>query len=136
MHLEYLSEQELIDLANRVRNAANGDPIDSLQPSRCGKPKECLIATALNFQSSIWPKTHIPWNEQEVSGARDIWAMSVDDEDTAKAIAAVLKTDYEYVQRNDEELDNYDVRLPKRVGNTAQAFDNREGWTAKYATFF
>lgn len=118
------SEQEVIDFANKVREAGGGDLIEALMPSYPSDPNTCLIANALNFECKIngWRAANV---EAEEILDRDIlpykavdgflWSMSVETDDLAEKIAAALDLPY---------IDNGRVILPGEIASVATKFDD------------
>lgn len=132
--LTYATEEELLAFANKVREAGGGNPIGGFFPAEPGVANACLIAQALNF-------------ECEVQGyEKGLWIMEVHGRDEAqidKIVRNIAKAtgcrvltwegDEVLADDVDEEDRAYAVILPRRIGNTALAFDHAaRGWISKY----
>lgn len=97
---------ELLDFANRVREAGGGATLHALMPARPADPKLCLIARNLNFDCSV----------DGGRGPNDEWGMNVHDPVLANRIAEAL----------DLELSPYNsttILLPEQIGQVARDFD-------------
>lgn len=130
----YCEEQELLDIANKIRAAGSAEALEAFFPSEQGQAHACLIANALNFgckvggYPSVWDEkeqryTATPKNED----GSDMWTMEV----PTAALAKRLATELGWEVVNLPGYRNHIV-LPERVGNTAHAFDEGKGWTRKY----
>lgn len=131
----YLTEAELLEIANKIRAAGGGDPLEAFFPSYQGDENQCLIANALNFGCKVQPMPtrvnykafdkRIPttWDDHTSK-----WVMEVPTAKLAKKLADALG--WEVV---DKPFCRNLIILPKEVGNTALAFDEGRGWTKKYA---
>lgn len=56
--MECLTEEELLEFANKIREAGGAELIEALLPSRPNDPSSCLIANALNFTSRVTGGEH------------------------------------------------------------------------------
>jgi hypothetical protein len=140
--IEYATEEELLDFANKVRAAGEGDALEALFPSTPGAATACLIAKALNFKCAV--STTQPLHGANLKRGESAWAMVLGARTSrkkARAIADAVEcplvetetTTYspkkmEYIRRPE-----YSIRLPRKIGNTADAFDNASrGWIVAY----
>jgi hypothetical protein len=106
------SFEELMEFANKVRNAGGGNPLDALMPAVPQDPNQCLIAKNLNFNCQVNGSDAYPGD----------WCMWVDDRATRDKIAATLNLPTEdRSARNDT---SFGVRLPADIGQVATDFDN------------
>ena len=115
------SIDELIDFANQVRLAGNGEVIDKLLMSVPQDPENCVIANALNFDS-------------EVSDNFGPWAMEPENNKLVEPICEAMGLEIVYRYSEDEidegfvpADDNYAaaIKLPKNIYQVAEAFDTR-----------
>lgn len=128
----YCEEQELLDIANKIRAAGGAEALEAFFPSDIGQEKSCLIANALNFGckvSGFFPKIVQDGNImfRPAYDGDPAWTMQVPTAKLAKQLAAELG--WEVI--NVPSYRNF-IILPQKVGNTAAAFDERKGWTKKY----
>ena len=74
--VEYATEAQVLEFAQKLRAAGNGDPIDALFPSTPSVGNACLIANALNFKSYVLPLRDGHWDETryESDGSME-WVM-------------------------------------------------------------
>jgi hypothetical protein len=119
MPQERASFEELLEFANKVREAGGGNPLDALMPSVPEDPTACLIARNLNFNCSVagadygfLESLNLPLDDQ--------WVMIVHDEDLARKIAEAIGTTYGW---NKEDRD-WQIILPKEIGRVASEFDS------------
>lgn len=112
------SFEELLEFANKVREAGGGNPLDALMPAVPCDPKACLIAKNLNFNCKV-----------EGYGDDGRWVMWIDndlDEDgyslspISTRIAEAL--DLELVDVN-RQYRRSGVLLPPEIGQVAADFD-------------
>jgi hypothetical protein len=120
-------EDELLEFANLVRSAGGADPIPALLLSNPGDAKTCLLASALNFHSEVWP-------EEELGSGEFRWIMRIrDNTELAKRIASAVGVElnrqvkYADYANNIIVTDSFD--LPQHIGNAAHAFDSRQAFT-------
>lgn len=116
--VEYATEIELLDFANRLRRLGGANVIDAFMPSVAGSAKHCLIANALNFSALVSPC--VPGNGR--------WQMNFPDNVSTETIDRIA---------NALGLARYGTGLilPQLVGNAANAFDQApNGWVTKYRT--
>lgn len=111
------TEEELLEFANKVREAGGGDIIPALLPSYLGDADACLIARALNFQCSV----------DGIYDSEEDWAMDVHDVELAIELDARIP-ELELL------LDKYGnrtprLKLPEHIGNAAAAFDTKTAFT-------
>lgn len=132
--LPVATKEELLEFANKVREAGEGTFIDALMPSYAHMTDSCLIANALNFEckvDSYW-KT-----ESEESTCERNWYMFLGDrKDLALKIAEVIgstasETDPDPLREPNRypESRGWNVKLPQHIGNAAAAFDARLAFT-------
>lgn len=124
-------ETELLEFANKVREAGGADPLGALLPSVPGDETSCLIANALNFKSTVVPvPTSDPGRYYEDGTKR--WVM-IAPVDTAREIARELDLDFKTLSTNharihgvglaSDEIPLGAIDLPYTIGNAAEAFD-------------
>ena len=126
LRIPYATEEEVLDFANRVREAGGANALEALLPSEPGNPESCLIANALNFGCSV----DAVGASEEHDGESE-WVMflpaNMPDEAREKIAATTGCT-----------LDgNGNLELPRLIGNAAHAFDwhyRHSGWVNWYAT--
>lgn len=119
--LEYATEEELLAFANKLRKAGAAEPLDALMPSRPNDTKQCLIANACNFSCAVEPYGAMagdwylvfPWNMPEAE---------------CRQIAEEVGCSRHHASNGNWHY----IALPRRIANTAAAFDNGAGWTTKY----
>lgn len=121
---------ELLDFANKVREAGGGNPLDALMPAVPEDATQCLIAKNLNFNCSVGggPGQDHPLHDS------DAWWMTVADRDVRDRIAAALglvAADYDVspgtlgaAGDDFDWFEAYGVKLPPRIGQVAADFDN------------
>jgi hypothetical protein len=116
---------ELLDFANKVREAGGGNPLTALIPAVPEDSSQCLIAKNLNFNCRV--------DSMGASNEFDktqLWGMYLEDEGTRDAIADALDlSTFEQPSDNGEE---YGVVLPKRIGQVANDFDEITGEVCRY----
>lgn len=116
-HTKRATLDELLEFANKVRNAGGGNPIDALMPAVPADPKQCLIAKNLNFNC---------WVDAGEYG--DEWTMWVTTRELAQNIAKAVGCDTATSTRVDTETSVsfpvYGIVLPKEIGEVAQQFDS------------
>lgn len=127
--IPYCTEEELLEFANKIRNAGGANIIEAFMPSVVGEPESCLIANALNFSCSVNPvHPHLP------NGEFPAWHMMFPYRTTCDEVELIAETvgckcppGYWGGVIDDT------IILPREIGNAAQAFDEGIGWTTKYA---
>lgn len=144
--IEHASLEELKDFCNKVREAGGAELLDELLPALPTDATACLIAKALNFDSTVGGATS---DHKDPSG-RPLWAMTPPTEEIAKRISEALGLPLDYAEaytRTDDErwkgyYDQEDkwfatgsvgdaperpktagVLLPVEIGNIARAYD-------------
>lgn len=121
--VEYATEEELLEFANKVRKAGGANALDALMPSDVGIPESCLIANALNFDCRVE-------GVEDCQDGSHLWGMFPDVPDglvweLARKLAE--ETGCRLTPAEDG------IILPARIGNAADAFDNASrGWVTKY----
>lgn len=131
---EYCTEEELLAIANKIREAGGAEVLEAFMPSRPSDPSHCLIANALNFGCQVASYPNYRLDEHYNTIPIDIpdgfgtWGMHLPTREIAQMVADTMGWHY------DPDHAPYTVRLPERVGNTAAAFDSGQGWTAKYVS--
>jgi hypothetical protein len=136
--IEYASEDDLLDFANRLRAAGGANVLEALLPSVPEEPTACLIANALNFSSSVSPASEDHYDDRNGESS---WVMTLPVNTSTtqlEAIAAVIgsppRESHDVFGGDLSAPIGYCFTLPRLIGNAAQAFDNRKGWTTKYNT--
>lgn len=118
MNLTFIRERatvdELLKFANEVRIAGGGEVINELMLSEPQNSEGCLIATALNFSSTV-------------NDDYGTWAMHPEDSGLVSTICSELDLnpvlegrDYETGERTGDEVG---IELPKDISFVAMAFD-------------
>lgn len=124
----YASEHETLEFANAVREAGGGDVIPALLPGSTGNARSCLIANSLNFECSIGPADGYarPENGEFLS-----WTMALSNAEVGEKIAKALRL---FGRDPFGTGTEYEIILPKHIGNAAHAFDAdfSGGWTSSY----
>ena len=103
--------EELLEFANKVREAGGGDVIEALMPSNPAIPESCLIANALNF------------NCQVSGGIGEPWYMMISDRAVARKIVDKLGLKGEYLEDSALSTRAANVYLPDKIGHVARDFD-------------
>jgi len=121
-NIKRASFQELLEFANRVREAGQGEFISALMPAIPQAAKSCLIAKNLNFGCEISPlDLHNPFiNSFDPSDESNkyTWGMFVDDEKLAKSIGKAMNLPVR-TGRN-----KWIIALPEEIAQVARDFDN------------
>lgn len=128
------TETELLEFANKMRAAGEGDFLDALMPSVPSDTNQCLIANALNFKCSVFGAP----GDQEDSHGDELWAMyfprNMAHARIRKIAEAVGCEVAEVTDRHDLQAHSrLCVVLPEEIGLVAKAFDHGHGWPKKYA---
>lgn len=110
--IRFAGKDEVLAYANRIREAGGANALDALLPSDPNQSSSCLIARALNFSCQVYPEGSL-----YIDGSRH-WVMELPDAETTRRVAKAMKA---RVVRLDGRLV---MRLPKRIGNAAAAFDS------------
>jgi hypothetical protein len=148
VEVPYATEDELLTFANQVRESGGGDQVSALMPSLPNMPNTCLIANALNFQSTVIGASKA-WMVNSYGEQQDLvrntvgapigdfpWGMyfgrSPEGNSLRESVVEGLRERGVYVKRIYADTDGHGILLPRLIGNAAQAFDLGEGWTAKY----
>lgn len=122
---DYCTEAELLAFANKVREAGGANILEALLPSSPNVASQCLIANALNFGCIV----SVGYDQFKDGCAK--WEMSVpytvDIGAIAKKIGCKVQLSTSWWSK---------IVLPRKVGNTAAAFDEGKGWTVKYNKTF
>lgn len=119
-----LSLDELKEVANKVRKAGGGNPIDALLPAVPQDPSACLIAKNLNFNCRV-EGAGPSWRTTGEALAAGAWLMVLDDEKLRDNIAEA--TGWEPANQivlHSDDVRDWAVVLPDDVGAVADAFDN------------
>lgn len=113
-----LSEEEVLDFCNRVREAGGTDVLEALLPGDAGLGESCLIAKNLNFSCNIRPG-RIPEGHDNI----DNWVMIIKEEDIAKKISSAM--DMEIIGHETSGFwPGYRLSLPSEIAEVARNFDN------------
>lgn len=126
--VEYATEDEVLEFANKVRQAGGANILKALLPSEPNVPSQCLIANALNFSC------HVSTGAASLglpSGSFQ-WYMELPENigsEKAKAIADYVGCELKTIDRGKLV---FRILLPEHIGNAAHAFDKGVGWTCKY----
>lgn len=125
--LSYATEDELLAFANKIRKAGGADALSALMPSVASSPSACLIANALNFGCSVDGGTVGLDNIIKGPRGENRWVMHLSNDMPQRIVKKIANAvDCPLGQRE------HTILLPWHIGNAAHAFDNRNGWTAKY----
>lgn len=125
------SIDEVLAFANAVREAGGANPLDALVPGIPDKENACLIARNLNFSCSVFPawaatdkqsffNSRLVYEDGEV-----VWHMHIDDEAVIDTISERLGLPVDVDQKGNRVL-----RLPRKIGRVARAFDAINGYDA------
>lgn len=121
------TEEELLDFANRVREAGGADILNALLPSVPNDARSCLIARALNFDCIVKPifsseraRHDLPEYQSNHSMC---WVMEAEEDIISKLrealnLPAIRIGPYK----------NLVLVLPEHIGNAALAFDEEEAF--------
>jgi hypothetical protein len=116
--------QELLDFANKVREAGGGNPISALMPAVPEDETQCLIAKNLNFNCVV--DGGLSDRDELVEGRKqnvDEWMMTVDDKDVRDRIATALGLDSVDYTEWDSDKVQYGIILPPEISQIAVDFD-------------
>lgn len=127
---DYATFEELLEFANKVREAGGGNPLDALMPAVPADTKQCLIAKNLNFNCEV---RGVPTKEAAdqlgIGLYDDVWTMVVDNRETRDRIAESLNLQTFEGPETDDLGDSipgteiYGVVLPDHIGQVAARFD-------------
>lgn len=112
---------ELLEFANKVREAGGGNPLDALMPAVPEDPSQCLIAKNLNFNCQVDGGPGAWANVIEGEATSGDWYMSTD-KDVRDRIAEALNLPK--VTWKDPSIVYYAVQLPDAIAQIAADFDN------------
>lgn len=127
--VHFASEERLLAFANELRAGGDAAPLESLMPSIQSNSEACLIANAVNYGSAVQPTS--AYNEETCSWT---WEMRFPKNmETSRIEKIAKKVNCETITRVGQFFHPLALVLPQDIGNTADAFDNDEGWTTKYA---
>lgn len=123
---------ELLEFANKVREAGGGNPLDALMPAVPQDASQCLIAKNLNFNCKVHHGPCGADGDEVFEGVRpedDAWCMLIEDKALRNRIAEAL--DLPKVSWHEKSWDGgrntfYAIELPKRIGAVAAEFDKWE----------
>lgn len=129
------THEELLEYANRVRELGGADTLDALLPSKPVDAKACLIAQAVNFESSVVPDDSfhesgsqrwymVPWRGNDAQSdelAREL-AEKLDAETGVVNVLNGKQIQGPYGPISDRS-ERVGVLLPEEIGNAAMAFD-------------
>lgn len=124
-----LSEQEVLDICNKVREAGGANPLEGLMPARPNVPDSCLIAKALNFECRVGYLT----GEEEYDEAGQLLYEDINTECEGENLRL-----YMYVEDLDtrdkiekifnlgliETMNGVAVSIPPDLAEVAHAFDH------------
>lgn len=119
------TEEELLEFANKLREAGQADVLEALIPSKPEDPTMCLLAQALNFSCLVNVTDEVvkaadPSNPE---GFRYTWRMVLPP-GTSFEVAERLSKAVGVPLTNDYLLGAYALApLPAHIGNAADAFD-------------
>lgn len=128
------TESELLEFANRVRDAGGAGIIEALLPSKPGIAEQCLLANALNFDCVVrGPSSRSVMQHEDGSY---VWVMvpqrgnrrssNLLAEELARELDLEITwdtTDGSKPTIADPGLYTCEIVLPKHIGNAAAAFD-------------
>jgi len=116
---------EVLDFANKVREAGGGNPLDALMPAVPQDSSQCLIARNLNFNCEVYGSSYQGerfLSDRHGYNTDEFWSMFVDDGDTAQKIAAAIDSDV--FSRTVLGTTQWEIPLPPRIGAVARDFDS------------
>ena len=118
--IEHATPAAVLAFANEVRAAGNAGLLDALLPSVPQRPRACLIARALNFESVIRPDSRVAsWlGEWRMYPQRASNGLCLNDNNKAIALATKLNLD-----THTDANGSVGIVLPREIGNAAFAFD-------------
>lgn len=133
-HRPVATERELLNFANRVRDAGGADFLKKLLPAYPEQSTECLIARALNFHCEItpWAPCNPDRDNGRFSDGSEKWIMiphhgnTEQSEKKARELAPKISLrllKQRTSMRADDEPIKYGLQLPRHIGNAAEAFD-------------
>lgn len=117
---ERASLEEVLEFANKVREAGGGNPLDALMPAVPTNSSQCLIAKNLNFNCRVSGGDAVYDGGVEVDPS--LWEMTVEDKSVRDKIAASLGL--QAVDKTCSGETRYGVILPREIGRVAAEFDN------------
>jgi hypothetical protein len=120
--------EELLEFANKVREAGGGNPLDALMPAVPEDPQQCLIAKNLNFNCHVMPLDvdgNAPWCMILLNkDLRDRIADAMGLERTTQKVMPMSVGISIYVAAlQPDRIEVYAVVLPDRIGQVASDFD-------------
>lgn len=116
VEVDVATEAELLEFANKVREAGGANILEALLPSKKGMPSTCLIANALNFSCQV--KGYHDNNRERHEDGSYLWGMFLPPNMTgAEGRKIADKLDLRYRRHK------HMIELPIHIGNAAQAFD-------------
>lgn len=122
---ERASLEDLLEFANKVREAGGGNPLEALIPSIPHDTKKCLIARNLNFNCDVRgvyqaeeAALGYKRNDPDHEDVYHLWVMEVESKETRDKIAEALDlVAVSTVERG------HIVVLPPEIGAVARDFD-------------
>lgn len=136
------TEEELLAFANKMRDAGDADPLESLLPSVPHQSNACLIANALNFSSTVDSLSYDDdgqWvGSREVPGLLPdsgvhLWGMRLPNMERERAQRIADAVECSLIEVNADEVGSvgykYIIKLPVEIGLAAHAFDEGAAFT-------
>lgn len=123
--------EELLEFANRVRQAGGGNPLDALMPAVPVDSKQCLIAKNLNFNCEVRGLPCVDFDGVPTEPYCGAWAMHFQDRELRDRIAEALELPVANSYSMGEECSwgyrrryrAYAMILPNEIGQVASDFD-------------
>lgn len=104
---------EVLEFANKVREAGGGNPLDALMPATPTASTECLVAKNLNFNCRVAADL----DEDEA------WFMEVESESLAKQIGQELGLNFYKSSATWHGVGEWRITLPEEIARVAEDFD-------------
>lgn len=116
--------EELLEFANKVREAGGGNPLDALMPAVPADASQCLIAKNLNFNCEVDKLFNDDWtmNFHSDRATRDAVAEGLGLESRTTPDLPENMSPAQREQYEDEDFSYY-VMLPDEIGQVAEEFD-------------
>lgn len=125
--IERASFEELLDFANKVREAGGGNPLGALMPAVPEDESQCLIARNLNFNCAVGGLSGMKDAETGETIDGSPWTMILDeDEALARKISEALglRLVSAVIRGSDPAVIQWGVVLPPEIGQVAADFDD------------
>lgn len=110
---ERASLDEVLEFANRVREAGAGNPLTALMPAVPTASSQCLVAKNLNFNCRVAAD----------ADTDEAWFMEVADEGLAREIGKQLNLNVYKAGATWAGVGEWRITLPEAIGSVASDFD-------------